>query len=328
MKKIIGLILLAFSTILLVGCGDSLNGSYYEVDLDEYYLSEDVSLVIKGNSGLRFGEFDEEFTVDVQKREFSANGFVVPFVYQDGILSVDGDTYIKEGTSQFKEIQSKVASRRDKQAKQAKANAEKEAEELKDYESSVEKLRESYEKSYQSVLEDFVSKYSGRYSVDFGYLYDSDIFIEDGSLTFTSSGESFDISSKKYDYKFSGLFGIPELEDSYGYVKYLNAEGASLESENPTVEEIDNNKEVAEYFETITTLDSYFKEFGVERFPVKLSGDSRSDFAGKIHEMTLDFETYFEVSANNLKTSLYYAPHDVESSLGDAGSSGFEIEKK
>ncbi|MFX4035466.1 hypothetical protein ACJBZ3_04525, partial [Streptococcus suis] len=112
MKKILGLIALVFSILVLTACStstvDSLEGEYARLVTasntreTELYRSEDNPMVIKGATASIPG-IDDNLAVDTERKIFIGSSYKYPYVYEDGILQVNGDTYYKIGSKAYEE---------------------------------------------------------------------------------------------------------------------------------------------------------------------------------------------------------------------------------
>lgn len=107
-KKIMGLMLVALSAFLLVACGkETMDGKYYEYwvssNTNEPTLNDDP-MIIDGISVSGASGFEYDLTLDEEKRIFiSVNNREFPYVYDNGILVFNGDTYYKEGSQAYKD---------------------------------------------------------------------------------------------------------------------------------------------------------------------------------------------------------------------------------
>ncbi|HGA1176978.1 TPA: hypothetical protein ACIRFI_000781 [Streptococcus suis] len=112
MKKILGLIALVFSILVLTACStstvDSLDGEYARLVTasntreTELYRSEDNPMVIKGATASIPG-IDDNLAVDTERKIFIGSSYKYSYVYEDGILQVNGDTYYKIGSKAYEE---------------------------------------------------------------------------------------------------------------------------------------------------------------------------------------------------------------------------------
>ncbi|HEM3614616.1 TPA: hypothetical protein U1C23_001473 [Streptococcus suis] len=109
MKKIFGLLFLFLSVFTLVACGakeESLDGEYHRYFLSsntkELTVSEVEKIEIEGVSGILEGW--KEFAVDTEKKILIFENRSMPYVFEDNVLSFNGDTYVKVGTEKYKEI--------------------------------------------------------------------------------------------------------------------------------------------------------------------------------------------------------------------------------
>ncbi|MEI4309304.1 lipoprotein [Streptococcus suis] len=112
MKKILGLIAVVFSLILLAACGvsntDSLDGEYAELwtasNTGEIHLETSDPMVIKDTTVENMSGFTNNLAIDTEKKIFiSSNNETFSYVYKDGILQVNGDTYYKIGSKAYEE---------------------------------------------------------------------------------------------------------------------------------------------------------------------------------------------------------------------------------
>lgn len=107
MKKLIGLALVAFTTLLLVACSakETLDGKYYWIDDSRHELIAEI----KGNKGVAFTEGDLSFEVDEDLKVIKYTSNVVDdtsqYSYEDGVLTADFTgverEYYKKGTKAF-----------------------------------------------------------------------------------------------------------------------------------------------------------------------------------------------------------------------------------
>lgn len=110
MKKVLGFMVMLLSVVFLAACSsqENLDGEWYRYDKSDNYLSSVADITIDGTSGSQYDAGN--FTVDTERKEFSVNGFVVKYVYKDGVLSLDGKTYVKKGTSAYDEAKKETES--------------------------------------------------------------------------------------------------------------------------------------------------------------------------------------------------------------------------
>lgn len=172
MKRVLITAVAIFSIFMLGACSnDNLDGSYYEYDREELYLRDDPDIVIEGTVGKRS---NETFTVDTEEKEFSANGYVLPYVYENGVLTVDGETYVQKGTDAYNEAK--------------KANS-KRLQEISDKErSELEKVKENLNGKYYEK-EKYTNSISNEPSFE---IVDSNVIVYNLK----------DLEAKKYDLTF------------------------------------------------------------------------------------------------------------------------------
>ncbi|MDG3136904.1 hypothetical protein [Streptococcus suis] len=111
MKKIVNVVVAVFSVFVLIGCStlmvDKLDGEYTHVIGKDRtgieMLAEDDLSWIDGTTADFWHISSDELIVDVEKKVLIAGTTEFPYVYEDGLLKVDGETYYKIGSKAYKE---------------------------------------------------------------------------------------------------------------------------------------------------------------------------------------------------------------------------------
>ncbi|MGT2712252.1 hypothetical protein [Streptococcus oriscaviae] len=107
MKKILGLFVVMMSLFVLVACGSkqSLDGEYHRYAIssntNEMTVSEVEKISIEGVQGTLEGD---TFSIDEDKKILIFEGVSYPYVFQDDVLSFNGNTFVKLGTKKYEEI--------------------------------------------------------------------------------------------------------------------------------------------------------------------------------------------------------------------------------
>lgn len=253
MKKIIGLLVALFAVVTLAACSsDTLDGSYYKFDKKDSYLEKEPTVTIDGTIGKRDSE---TFTVDTKKKEFSANGRSIAYVYSEGELTVNGELYVKKGSKAYDE------------AKDSNEKREKKESELKKkYDEVYSEFITNYEKSYDLVFKDFISRYKGKYYYDFSDSVKGSYSFDENDLKYRAVKNMF--GSTIVEEEFSAKWTRPEI-DSSNY---------SFDFKNDDVnEQIKEMKKLIKEYEAIDSLDAYKKAFSTDVFTIKYSSSTYGD---------------------------------------------------
>ncbi|MBY5034153.1 YgdI/YgdR family lipoprotein [Streptococcus gallolyticus] len=253
MKKIIGLLVTLFAVVTLAACSsDTLDGSYYKFDKKDSYLEKEPTVTIDGTIGKRDSE---TFTVDTKKKEFSANGRSVAYVYSEGELTVNGELYVKKGSKAYDEA--KVSNEK---------REKKESELKKEYDEVYSEFITAYEKSYDLVFKDFISQYKGKYYLNHSDSLKSTYNFNEGGLNYQAVRNSF--GSTIIEEEFDAKWVRPEIGSS----RY-----DLLDKSDNTSVKIKEMKKLIKEYESIDTLDAYKKVFSTDVFIIKYSSSTYGD---------------------------------------------------
>lgn len=116
-KKILGIVFVVLSLLFISACSNNsskqtsneLDGEYYRYSESYDELTEDVALVIKGNTLTEY-HIDSEyiFSIDDEKKTLTGDSKVYAYTYEDGKLTTDisGNTneYYQKGSKAYKEF--------------------------------------------------------------------------------------------------------------------------------------------------------------------------------------------------------------------------------
>lgn len=124
-KKVLGLVVLALSALLLVACssssslsGDNLEGKYYGfyyVTENHVVLTKEAGILIEGDVVKKGYPGDSKmiYKIDKERKLFEGDGKTLSYTLKDDVLTLNGsdttdDTYVKAGSSKYKELKKKT----------------------------------------------------------------------------------------------------------------------------------------------------------------------------------------------------------------------------
>lgn len=111
MKKVIGALILALVTIVLLACsGDNLDGKYYRFfkgsNDGAWTIENKYSVKISGDTFTHWGEFKEQGTINKKEKTITGRSMTISYFYdkETEVLTIDGETYAKKGSRKYRAL--------------------------------------------------------------------------------------------------------------------------------------------------------------------------------------------------------------------------------
>lgn len=111
MKKVIGALILALATIILVACSNvNMDGTYYEFryhnGTDRWIVSKVFPIKISNDTLTWTRETDQQYSIDKDKKTITGNNETLSYTYDEEseVLTLDGDKYVKKDSKKYKKL--------------------------------------------------------------------------------------------------------------------------------------------------------------------------------------------------------------------------------